>query len=483
MLESPMAIRIAGWCITYYDTYKKAPGKHIEDIYFAQLKKGLPKSIAEEIEEDILPGLSEEYETQSLNVSYLIDQTKTYFNSRQLTNHIEGIQELIARGEVLEAEKVALTYKPILKDNVSDLNLSDVAALKQIEIAFAEASLPVIRYPKQLGNFLNSQMVRGGFVAFMASEKRGKSFFLLDMAMRAVKQKAKVAFFQAGDMTESQQMRRICINLARKSDLDKYTGKMFEPVRDCVFNQIDNCTKPERECSFGIFNKTEKDVRYAITFEELKNALEDNPDYKPCYNCKEYEHHKIGAVWIKQVEVKNKLEVNEAKEVYDKFFIKNKRQIMLSTHANSTLSVSQIETLLDVWEQKDFTPDLIIIDYADLLVPDVKMEYRHQQNDIWKRLRGLSQKKHCLIVTATQADADSYGRNRLGLKNFSEDKRKYSHVTAMYGMNQDPDGREKKIGIMRLNELVVREGDFDNTNEVWILQNLKRGLPVLVSYF
>jgi len=97
-------------------------------------------------------------------------------------------------------------------------------------------------------------------------------------------------------------------------------------------------------------------------------------------------------------------------------------------------------------------------------------------------MRGVSDKKHCLTIAVTQADADSYERNLLKLDNFSEDKRKYSHVTAMYGLNQDPQGREKELGILRINELVVREGDFNNSHQVYILQNLRRGRPFISSY-
>ena len=102
-------------------------------------------------------------------------------------------------------------------------------------------------------------------------------------------------------------------------------------------------------------------------------------------------------------------------------------------------------------------------------------------------MRNLSQErrqgKQPLVITATQADADSYDKNLLTLKNFSEDKRKYGHCTAMYGLNQDPQGNEKKIGVMRINELVIREGGCDTINVVYVLQNLRRGLPVLGSYY
>ena len=96
--------------------------------------------------------------------------------------------------------------------------------------------------------------------------------------------------------------------------------------------------------------------------------------------------------------------------------------------------------------------------------------------------RALSQERHALLITATQADAESYKKGRLSLSNFSEDKRKLAHVTAQYGLNQDPQGREKKLGIMRINEIVVREGEFSADNEVYVLQDLAAGRPFLESF-
>ena len=45
------------------------------------------------------------------------------------------------------------------------------------------------------------------------------------------------------------------------------------------------------------------------------------------------------------------------------------------------------------------------------------------------------------------------------------------------------ESREKKIGITRINELVIREGEFYNDNEITVLQNLKQGRPFKQSYF
>ena len=176
--------------------------------------------------------------------------------------------------------------------------------------------------------------------------------------------------------------------------------------------------------------------------------------------------------------------MEEAKRVIDKFFIKHGRRFKLSSHPTKTLKVSEIDTILDLWEREDgFVADMILIDYADSLAPESNIEFRHQENDKWMRMRALSQKRHALVITPTQADADSYKKNTLQLGNFSEDKRKYAHVTAMYGLSQDAKGREKRLGIMRINEILIREGDSLESNQVYVLQNLSRGQFAMSSYW
>jgi hypothetical protein len=177
------------------------------------------------------------------------------------------------------------------------------------------------------------------------------------------------------------------------------------------------------------------------------------------------------------------LTVDKAKELWKNNFIKKKKFFRMSTHPNGTLSVNNIKAILAIWEKDGFIPDVILIDYADLLIDDkIQGNEREKQNQVWKDLRGLSQASHSLVITVTQADAASYSQNRLGLGNFSEDKRKYGHVTASYGLNQSPDGREKRIGIMRINKLVAREDYFDQANEVYALQNIGRGQPYIGSF-
>ena len=482
-LQASSAKRLAVWCMEYFNKYQKAPGKNIEAIYFEKLNSGLDKDLAEDIE-DIISDLSEEFAESEYDITYLLDQAKKYFSEKHLQKHNEKIAAFLADDKLAEAEAEADNYKPLLKEQLDSLNPNLETSLNNVDKAFAEAQKPLISYPGALGQFWNDQMVREGFVSLLAAEKRGKTWWLMDFLLRASKQRCRVALFQAGDMSESQMIRRICINLTKTSDREKFCGKHFQPVRDCIKNQMDTCQDPDRECSFGIFeSKTASQIRTEITLDELKQAYIDEPDYKPCRNCKAYNKNKWGAVWVEEVKKTNPLTVKKAKEVWEENFIKKKKHLRISTHPNGTLSVSHIKSILSIWEKDGFIPDVIIIDYADLLIDDKKnTAERDKQNQIWKDLRGLSQAQHCLVVTATQSDADSYDKYRISQKNFSEDKRKYGHVTAMYGLNQDPAGREKKIGLMRINKLVVREDYFDTIDEVYVLQNIRRGLPYIGSF-
>lgn len=486
-IETPMAKLLSGWCIEYFTKYKKAPGPIIEDIYFQKLREGLDQDTAEEIEQDILPSLNEEYvSSDKFNLNYLLDQTFEYFRSQQLKIYTTELKEAVEDGDTAEAEKLALNYKPLQINFGDDLDLSNEVVLTRIEKAFAETDKPLIYYPKQLGKFWNRQLVRGGFVALMASEKRGKSFWLLDMAIRGSRQGSKVAFFQAGDMTEDEQLLRFCSYLTRKPIFDDPHNRKWEYIStpDCIYNQMDSCDLPVRECTFGIIETMEpREAKQQMTFDFLKKAHKDYKNYKPCHNCSRYSQSKMGTPWIKKIPVQDKVTIKEAQDSVSKFFIKNKRTFKLSSHPNGTLSVQHMEVLMDSWEKIDgFIPDIIIVDYADILISDTQ-EFRHKQNDIWKSLRGLSQKKHALVITATQADADSYEKNRLSMGNFSEDKRKFGHVTAMYGLNQDPKGRDKELGLMRLNELVVRSTAFNNQAEVTVIQNLGISRAFLGSFY
>jgi len=482
-IESQTAKTMCMWCWEYFRKYKKAPMQEIELVFFKKSKKGLDKDLEQEIAEEILPSLSKEYEKKKTNTKHLLDETRKYFVERQIVLHNETLTALLEKGKVEEVEKVVDGFKLNRFEEDEVLDLSDRKVLKKLDAAFNTENRNLIEFPGALGTFWNDQLVRGGFVGILASEKRGKTFWLLEFMMRAFVQGRNVMFFQAGDMTELQQLMRIAIYLARKSNKEKYCGIQYIPVHDCIYNQTNTCTKKIREVKFGVFTGFTEEELKQVKMSDLVQAHKDEPKYRQCYNCSEWRDNRWAVPWVKALRIGDPLTKGEAKKLYHKFLDVTENRIKISTHANGTLTVNKMNAILDKLERHGFKMDVGLIDYMDILAADVKMEFRHQENEKWKGVRRMSQERDALMIAPTQADALSYEKDTLSLKNFSEDKRKYAHVTAMFGLNQDSKGREKKIGVMRINSLLMRDDDFEIANYVNVLQRLQIGRPFLGSYF
>jgi hypothetical protein len=492
LLESNAARLIARWAVDYFDKYNKAINTEIETVFYKRVKDGMDEDLAEEIEEDILPGLSKEYTSKKFNSQSILDDTIEYLRERQLQALSDQINNILGSAKpqeqrIKEAEDLQRNYRPIELNEEESIDLTDEKVLERIDKAFAETADPIVKFPKQLGEFWNDKFVPGGFISLLAPEKRGKTFWLLEIGMRTLKEGKNVAFFQAGDMNEGEQLKRIGIYLLKRNTLEKYCGEHFQPVRDCIKNQDDTCSKNDRACDFTPFDDDQIFNINRITKEELVDAYEMYSDYKPCFDCLDYKKNKWGVPWIQKIDQVDPIDAEEVKEYVKKEFIGKTKGFKLSTHPNGTLSINIIEQKLKKWKDDEgFVPDEILIDYWELLFAKGKDE-RERQNNIGKDLRKLSQTPIDgvlpLVIAPTQADSLSYKSKRLDSSNFSEDKRKFGHVTAMYGLNQDPEGREKRIGLMRINEIVMREGDFDNANEVVVMQDLWQGRPFIGSFY
>lgn len=478
-MQASTAKLLASWCIDYFERYNKSPYQEIDSIFTEKIRDGMDADDIDYVGE-ILESLSEEYSETDTNIEYLIDQTRQYFTTQKLKLYAESILDRIDEGDIVSAEQEAMTYIPSDdEDGISSI-VDPFTSAALIREAFTEQNETLIKFPKALGQFWNDQLVRGGFVAITGPEKRGKSYWLMEFAMRAMMTGNNVAFFQAGDMTEKQQIRRMAIYLTKRSDRERYCGERYIPCVDCWYHQTDTCDHLDREESDGyLFHDVQE--QKLITHDMLMEALEEHPDHAPCRNCKDIR----GAVWLEKQDAVKPLTWKDAYKSMRDWRKRYNRRFKLVTYPNETLTMQEINNLLNLWErQEDFKPDVILIDYADILAPDqdsARLDGRAQINKIWQRMRRLSQEKQCLLITATQAAASSYEKETITLTDFSEDKRKYAHTTATYSLNQTDE--EKKIGIMRLGELMIRESEFDRTRQVKVLQCLQRGRPFIGSYF
>lgn len=470
-LEIGFAPIVAKWCLDYYEQYTKAPKEVIKDIFRRWCKENDDEEKQEFIKE-FLHTLSDEYEHgDKFNAEYLIDKTETHFKARAFKLLAGDITACLSKNDVEEAENVLSDFRKV--ERVTSRGIDPFDDKEAIHSAFNSTMEPLFKVPGALGRLWNSQLTRDSFIGLMGPEKRGKTWWLMFLGNQAHRGRCNVAEFQVGDLSEAQRVRRQHIYLSKKSDLSKYCGELLVPVLDCEYNQKDTCEKKYRLGSYGIIDKD-------------GNVEEDfDPKYKICTLCQKKSPRDFkGALYHELRPAVDPLTWREAWKAGQEY--KNKvraKGYKLSTHSNNSINVEGIRNILKLWEdQEGFIPDVIIIDYADILAPERggTKEFRHQQNETWKALRRLSQDLHCCVITATQADAASYGQKSVTRANFSEDKRKFAHATAMYALNQTPE--EKRKGLMRIGPLVVREDDYDENYNVHVGQCLQIGRPYLFSY-
>jgi len=153
----------------------------------------------------------------------------------------------------------------------------------------------------------------------------------------------------------------------------------------------------------------------------------------------------------------------------------------VQVHPNSSITAAGIESILVEWAMNGWVADVVIIDYADILAAPPGTEGRDCINENWKRMRRISQELHCLLITASQADAGSYTSELIKRGNFSDDRRKNDHVTAMIGINTTDE--DKEDGMTRLNYMKRREEDFSQRRQVQVASCLAIGMPLVKSRF
>lgn len=405
MFSSRWGNIIAGWCVSYWNRYRKPPRKDIQSLFDDWANSASrDKETVQEIE-NLLVSLSNQASRSDVNSEYIIDLATAYFTRVSLNELKDKIEAAIEDGDLEAADEALNSYSKIEMRSNGGVNvLSDKEVIKR---AFASQGKPLIRYKHGLGIFYGSALERDAFVSLMGPEKRGKTWQLLDIAWRGMCQGNKVAFFEVGDLSEAQIMRRFMVRAA-KLPMKARTVKWPTGI-----------------------------------------TISDGD--------------KIAQVDHKQLVFPDDLDFDTAWDACQRILSKKNQSseplLKLSTHPNSTISINGIRSVIDSWVRNNWVPDIVVIDYADILAPiNGSVDSREQINATWKGMRALSQSMHCLVVTATQAKSSSYTAKTISKQDFSEDKRKFAHVTGMVGLNATPE--EKDLGIMRVNWVVLREEDY-----------------------
>lgn len=463
-MRSTFAKIVCGWCIDYYERYKKAPKANIKDIFIVESETNLEKQDAEIIQ-SFLTRLSKQFTSKkSINYELIKDFAFDYFRKRDLEIRSEKTKKLLELGKVEEAEDQFLNFKRVAFQTSGWI---DPFSVKEIIDVFDSSEDATFTFPGALGELVGP-VERNWLIGILGVFKRGKSFFMQEIGVRAIFQDLKVVFvsLEMSPKDVKQRFYRRLTGFGSKTGEDVF---LF-PVFDCIRNQNGSCIRPERTNLARLLEPDGSKPEYDI-----------NTEYKPCTYCRGHRIRDYAmTTWYEPLEVPQFSLVGTRKRItaIRSMYGDNFRYIC---YPRFTASVTDIKRDLFILEQHEgFIPDMIIVDHADILKPDTKGEKRNQIDDTWKVLASMAAERHAIVVTASQGTRGAIYKEDISQDDLAEWIGKLGHVDLFVGLSQTSE--EKSSSVLRANVLAHRHRNVDEHIFAVMLQQLDVGQFLLDSY-
>lgn len=436
---------VASWCVEHWLKYRCPPGRQVVgyvDEWASRRRDNDPEVMRIR---ELLATASDEWEVSNGevdgqlhgtgNAGRLLDRMAKHFNATRLRRRADAVLARLEAGQVDEAVRDVSAFRPVQVGPSSGTDFfTDEAGVLALG---DEQGENLFNYPGGGKDFFRHQLTRGSFISFLAPNKSKKSFFLMDAAFRAVRSRKRTAFFVVGDLNKRQFGWRLATRVAgrpRRSPDGKwpYTAKLPISIK-----------RPPKGVTLAQVEWEDEVFDQPLTPEETWQA------------CVQFQRRHV-----------------KSKESY----------FWLQVYPARSVSVADIESELGLKESSGWAADVVVIDYADNLAPlDKRADKRDQINDTWTALSALRQARNCCLLTATQADSESFRKGLLDRQNFTDDRRKLDHVTGCVGINITPEEAEK--GLCRLNWVNLRDGDFGPKQVLYVAGCLAVGDPFIVSCF
>jgi replicative DNA helicase len=375
----------------YIDRFKKAPKDHIADLMADKIEsKKNPRESS--LYKDILLGIHDQKE--NANSDYIMSQLATYIK-RQSFRSIA-----IDLGKALQQD--------------TDESLDEAERLlgqaRSQQVSVFDAGLRLSNKDRVL-DFLDQQsysfptgipeLDKRGFGPtrkelwlYIAAAKRGKTWMLIQLAKMAVIHRLKVA--------------HITLEMSQERCAQRYMQAFFAMSKRKEKRII---TKFERDSLGRMVGFDEKEVIPKLSMDDPK--------------------------------IRSKLEkrINDLGQRY-------LHNIFVKQFPTGTLTVRQLESYLDGLESNErFIPDLLIVDYPDLMKLDAS-NMRLEIDQVYKELRGIFVSRNLAGAIVSQGNRTSEKAKNVTSGMVAEAWSKIAHADCVITYNQTE--AEHKMGLARL---------------------------------
>ncbi len=448
------------WINDYYKSYKKSPKQQIQDIFLKE-KSSLPPNKASDVQE-FLQTISSEYTNESSNEDFRLDQAKQFLRLQAIRKTHAEVGEFLDRGEIDKAEEVLNNNRRIISETKFDW-VAPYDDMDFVAKVFEEMEHPLLELKGKLGELVGP-LRRGWLMGVMAGFKRGKTAFFQDLAFDATTSRCKVAFISC-EMENRQMGERIYRHLGAFSNT---THEVVIPIFDCWANADNSCKKSFR-----------------LGKGKRPKVFDPSHLYKPCDECRrkpQEEKDYMMSTWSKLEKHSAASYPGVRKEIRKLQRMIGSNKFRLISFPRFTATISDIENSLEELDVKEcFIPDIVIVDYADILAPEIKGDKKDIIDDIWKKLSRMAGERHVLVITGSQITRAGLNKAILDETDTPENILKLAHVDIMMVMDQTP--QEKERHFIRFGVMEHRHKEFFRTRQVLALQQFEIGQPFIDGEF
>jgi len=290
------------------------------------------------------------------------------------------------------------------------------------------------------------------------------SWLLNDFFKHAIMNKIKTVKW-AIEMTDTEEIERF--DKLFYPTIDRASGLYKYPVFDCLQNQIGDCG--------------ERASRVLVR-EDSKGDLQEHPDHVVCTKCRHTEPARfVPAVYNATIhrDQADRFSIVDKMEQHRHLLHKYSRIVVRPKY---TLTYDMMMYDLDrMYSKWGFVPQILLIDYVDILKVNSKFDDYRLDDAKWKLLQELASATKCMVVTPTQANKEGELATTMRSTDQGGFYGKGRHVNLMIGINQV--AKEKKEGLYRVTIMDARSTRSNELDYCIVLQDLKTGQMHLDSYW
>lgn len=396
LFEDAVYQTIADRSINFVDKYGTPPGQvHLPDLLEDKLtsKHRREASVYSKALEDLNYAVKEGYRPE-----YIINTLRKFVRQQKLKSGVTEAAKLLQEGDLDGCESAFLaTIKQ--RDEIFDKGLS----LSDIEFVLNEISKPDLTFKTGITGLdkANIGPARKELYLFMAPVNRGKSWHLISLGKYGLLSRKKVLF--------------ITLEMSQAKTTARFLQTLFSLVKR---PDIEKGSEGTREVKVPRF-KLEDGAYKGLVIDTIKRPAIMSPSGRILVK-KRIESQKLG----------------------------NRYRLIVKQFPTGMLSIKQLESYLDLLERHaHFVPDLLIIDYADLMDISGK-DFRIDTGRLYQQLRGIAVERDLAVATATQSNRLAEDVKWITLKHIAEDYSKAATADNVITYSQTV--LEKKYGLARL---------------------------------